>query len=130
MAVDEGTHETHASDSLGPQVELEVGCDGAQFAQRARLKLAYTLACDAEPGSDLFQRLGGLAVETEAERKHTAHAWVQPEQRLRELRAAELVRGRLVRPFRMDVFDQVGVHALAVADRSLEADRILDQVEQ
>ena len=30
----------------------------------------------------------------------------------------------------MDVLDQVGVHALAVADGRLEADRILDEVEQ
>ena len=30
----------------------------------------------------------------------------------------------------MNVFDQVGVHALAVAHGSLEADRILDQIEQ
>ena len=39
-------------------------------------------------------------------------------------------RGALVRLVRVDVLDQVAVEALAVADGRVEADGILDQLEQ
>src|SRR5919204_213363 len=42
---------------LPPQVKLEVGCDGAQLAQGARLELAHALAGDPEAGADLLERL-------------------------------------------------------------------------
>ena len=47
-----------------------------------------------------------------------------------ELGRAEPLRGRLVGLVGVDVLDQVGVEALAVADRSLEAHRVLDELEQ
>src|SRR2546423_5724413 len=55
---------------LGAEVKLEIGRDGAQFPQRAGLKLADTLARDPEPRSDLFEGLRRIPVEAEAERKH------------------------------------------------------------
>src|SRR5207245_7061684 len=63
-------------------------------------------------------------------REDTLHAGVQQKERLGQSAAAKLLRRRLVRSFRVNVLDQVGVHALAVADRGLEADGILDEIEQ
>src|SRR5204863_855442 len=105
---------------LGTKVELEIRRDRAQFAQGAGFELSDALARDAEARPDFFERLRWLAVESEAKCKHAAHARVQAQQRLGELGLAELLRGRFVRSLRMDVFDQVGVHALAVTDRGLE----------
>src|SRR5262245_10723526 len=116
--------------NLGAQVQLEIRRDRAQLAQSPRLELAHPLTGDAEPSPDLFEGLRRLPVEAEAERKHTTHARVQSEQRLGELLAAQLLRRRLVGTLGVDVLDQVGVHALAVAYRGLEADWILDEVEQ
>ena len=48
----------------------------------------------------------------------------------RELLLAEVERGLLVRPVALRVLDQVAVERLAVADGRLEADRILDEIEQ
>ena len=93
-------------------------------------ELADTLARDAEPGADLFERLRLLAVETEAEREHTAHPRVQLRERSRELLGAEDLRGLLLGLRRVHVLDQVAVEALAVADRNVEADRVVDELEQ
>src|SRR5881394_1612775 len=48
---------------LRPQVKLEIRCDRAKLAQGPGLELAHALARDAEPRSDLFQRLGRLAAK-------------------------------------------------------------------
>src|SRR5262249_32664618 len=115
---------------LGPEVKLEIRRDGAELAQRPRLELAHALARDPEPRADLLQSLRRFSVEAEAERKYTTHARVEAEQRLGELLAAQLLRRRLIGTLGMDVLDQVGVHALPVPHRRLEADGILDEVEQ
>src|SRR5215208_1239259 len=128
VTVDE--HDSHASWELGPQVQLEIRRDGAKLAQRTRLELADALTRDAEAGTNLLERLRRFPVEAEAQRDDAAHAWIQPEHCLRQLLAAQLLRRRLVGTLRMDVLDQVGVHALAVADGRLEADRVFNEVEK
>ena len=55
---------------------------------------------------------------------------VEPQERLGELGGAKVVGGDGVGPVGVRVLDQVAVEALAVADGSLEADRILDELEQ
>src|SRR5262245_55333835 len=115
---------------LGAQVELQARRDGAELPQGARLELADALAGDAEVGADLLERLRLLAVETEAALGHVAHARVQPLERLRELGRARVLRRLLLGRGGAVVLDQVGVHRLAVADRRLEGDGVLDQVEE
>src|SRR3954451_5002667 len=66
VTVDE--HDSHASGDLGPQVELEIRCDGAQLAKCPRLELAHALTRDAEARAHFFQGLRRLAVETETKR--------------------------------------------------------------
>src|SRR4051812_27232138 len=102
-------------------VELQRRRHRAELAQGAGLELAHALARDAEPDADLLERPRLLPVQPEAKRQHVAHARVQPEQRLRQLDRAKLLRRRLVGLVGVDVLDQVGVDALAVADRELEA---------
>ena len=51
-------------------------------------------------------------------------------ERVGELACAQPVGGRRVGPGRVRVLDQVAVQALAVADGRLEADRVLDELEQ
>src|SRR5690242_5048406 len=113
---------------LGAQVELEIRRRHAQLTQRTRLELTHALARDAEAGTDLFERLRLLAVETEAKRKHAAHARIEMRERTCELARARPLCRRLVWPFRVDVLDQVAVERLAVAHRSLERHRNLDEV--
>src|SRR5262249_16123589 len=116
--------------SVRRQIEEEIGSDGAKLPQRARLELAHPLSCDAEPLPHLFERLRILAAEPEAKLHHPAHPRVQMAQRLRELLVTEVDRGALLRPVALRVLDQVAVQRLAVADRGLEADRVLDEVEE
>ncbi len=73
---------------------------------------------------------GGLPVESEAERQDAAQTGIQLRERRRELACPQPHRGSLVGRRGVDVLDQVAVEALAVADRRLEADRILDELEQ
>ena len=73
---------------------------------------------------------GDGAVEAEALGEDVAHARVQAVERVGELGRAEPV-GRLgVGPGGLHVLDHVAVEALAVADGRLEADGILDELEQ
>src|SRR5207302_10509936 len=95
-----------------------------------RSELAHALARNAKAGADLFEGLRLLAVEAEAEREHAAHARVQARERARELLRPEQVRRLLLGLRRVQVFDQVAVQALAVADRDVEAHGILDELEQ
>src|SRR5262249_60622095 len=90
---------------LRTQVVLEIGRNRAQLAQRTRLELADALARDAETGTDLFECLRGLAVETEPQREDAAQARVESQQRSRQLLAAELVRRRVVGTIGIDVLD-------------------------
>ncbi len=71
-----------------------------------------------------------VPVEAEAQSQHPAHARVEPLERAGELLRAQSLGGRRVRTIGLRVLDQVAVEALAVADRSLEADRVLDEVEE
>src|SRR5712691_6036150 len=96
-------------------------CCCAQLASGAGLELAHALVRDSRADTDCFQGLRGLAVESEAKREHAAHARVQMRQRIRELLRAQPGRPALIRRLRVDVLDQIAVHALAVADECLEA---------
>ena len=69
----------------------------AQLAQRARLELADALACDAQLGTDVFERARALTVEAEAQDENTLHAGCEPLQRIRELAVPVLDRRALVR---------------------------------
>ena len=109
---------------------LEPRRDRAQLLQRPRLELPHPLAGDAEVVADLFERLRLLAVEPEAAEHDVPHARVEPVDRLGELGRPGVVGGRAVGRLGLLVLDQVGDHALAVADRRLERDGILDEVEQ
>src|SRR5918995_2174188 len=115
---------------LGLEVELEARRDRAELPQGARLQLADALACDPELAADLLERLRLLAVEPEAKYQHALHARVQAGERPSELACAVVLRRDAGGRIGILVLDQVGVEALAVADRCLQADRVLDQLEQ
>src|SRR5207248_10364735 len=100
---------------LAAEVQLEVGRDGAELAEGARLELPHALAGDAETGADLFERLRLAVLEAEPKGEHALHARVQVLERVRELDRAQPLRGRLVGLVGVDVLDEVGVEALAVA---------------
>ena len=106
----------------------ESGAAMPQLAQRARLELAHALARDAEPGADLFERLRRLAVETEAQREHAAHARVQMRERVREL-ASSADCCAVISSGASELTSSIRspYMRLAVADRRLEAHRILDE---
>ena len=55
---------------------------------------------------------------------------VEPQERLGELGGAQVLGRHRVGPVGLRVLDQVAVEALAVADGRLEADRVLDELEQ
>src|SRR6187200_1271106 len=112
------------------QVELEVRCDRAKLAQRARLELADALARDPETRPDLLERLRLLAVEPEAEREHLAHARVEAVERANEFAVSHRVGSRQLWPVGLRVLDQVAVERLAVADGRLEAHRLFDELQQ
>src|SRR3954468_5481312 len=120
----------NASRRLLPQVKLEPRRRHAELAEGPRLELADSLAGDAEAVADLFERLRLFAVEAEAQGEHVPHTWIQAGERSRHLARAQPLGGRLVRLRRVHVLDQVAVEALAVADRRLEAHRVVDQLEQ
>src|SRR5437879_1058091 len=117
------------SRASGAQVQLEVGCDGAELAEGSRLQLPDPLAGDPEARADLLERLRAPVLETEAEGEHALHARIQVQQGFGQLGRAKAFRGRLVRLVGVDVLDQVGVEAFAVADRGLETDRVLHELE-
>ena len=112
------------------EVQLQPRRDVAQFPQRARLELADPLAGDAETDADLLERLGMVPVEAEAQSENPAHARVESLERAGELLGAQSLGSRGVWAVGLRVLDQVAVEALAVADRSLEADRVLDEIEE
>src|SRR5262249_59017805 len=114
----------------GWQIQLERGCNGAKPARAPSLGLPNALGSEAERGAPLFQRLRHLAVQPEAPGQDEPHPWVQDIQCVAELDGAEIVRRRHLWTIELRVLDQVAVDALAVTDRRLEADRILDEVEQ
>src|SRR4249919_3360660 len=98
------------------EIKLETRRDGAQLSQSTGLELAHALARDAEPGSHFLERLRIGVMQTEAQRQHVTHAWVEPRKRLLQLRLAEIRRRGHVGTFRLHVLDQVAVQRLAVAD--------------
>src|SRR5437867_4076983 len=115
---------------VGCEVELEIRGEEPQFAQGAGLELADALARDPEPRPHFLEGLRIGAREAEAQLEHVAHARVQALQRVGELLVAEVERRLLVGTVALRVLDQVAVERFAVADGRLEADRILDEVEQ
>src|SRR5581483_1784008 len=114
---------------LRAQVVLEVGSHRAELPQGPRLELAHPLAGDAESGTDLFERPRRRAVEAEAKAEDVLHARVEVRERFLHLGRAEPLGRRRMRLVGLRVLDQVAVEALAVADRRLEAHRILDEIE-
>src|SRR5262245_10382693 len=125
------THGTRAKPRLlGLEVELEARRHRPQLPQRAGLELTDPLARDAELAADLLERLRFLAVEPEPQRQDALHARVEAGQRSCELAGAEVLRRRARGRLGVLVLDQVGVEALAVADGRLEADRVLDQLQE
>ena len=73
---------------------------------------------------------GSLPREPEAKLDDVAHARVQALQSARQLLLPQVDRRLLVGTVALRVLDQVAVERLAVADGRLEADGILDEVEQ
>src|SRR2546430_14503389 len=92
MTVDEPG--PHPERLLAAEVELEAWSDHPQLAEGAGLELAHALAGDAEVGTDLLERLRGLAVEAEAAREHVAHPRREATQCFGELGGLERHRGR------------------------------------
>src|SRR4051794_5211640 len=115
---------------LGAQVELERRGDHAQLAQGTRLELPDALARDAKVRADLFERLRRLPIEAEAAGDDVAHSRREPQERLGELGGAEMLGRHRVGAVGLQVLDQVAVQALAVADGSLQTDRVLDELQQ
>ncbi len=103
----------------------------AQLAQGPRLELAHALPRDPELDADLLERPAAGAVQAVAEHdQHALEPRLQLRERPRELRRAK-PKGRLRLGLgRVHVLDQVAHHALAVADRRLEAHVVLHEVEQ
>ena len=73
---------------------------------------------------------GLLPGEAVAELEHMPHARVQLPERLQDLRLSQLFGRDCFGLIRVRVLDQVSVYGVAVADRRLETDGILDELEQ
>src|SRR5581483_936356 len=113
---------------LAAEVQMQVGRDRSELAQRARLELADALARDHELPADLLERLLPVAAEPEPAGEHVAHPRLQVLERPCELCRAQPLRRRLLGLRDVLVLDQVAVEALAVADGRLERDRVLDEL--
>src|SRR5206468_4005408 len=112
------------------EVELELGRHHSKLAERSGLELTHPLTRDAEAGADLFERLRRLAVEPEPACEDEPHAGVEVVERLCQLGLPQPCCRLGVRLVGLRVLDQVAVEALAVADRGLEADGILNEIEE
>src|SRR2546423_4678843 len=101
-----------------------------ELPQSSRLELRDARAGHAELGADLLEGLRLLAREAETKREHVAHPLVQAAERIGELRAAQELGEHGVGLLAVHVLDHVAVHRVSVADRRLEADGVLDELEQ
>ena len=102
----------------------------AQLAQRTRLELANSLPRDAELDADLLERPAARSIEPEPEHEDSLEPGLELRQGAREFRRAEPKRRLRLGPDRVRILDQVAHHALAVPDRRLETDVVLDEVEE
>ena len=94
-----------------------------QTLQRILLDLAHALARDAEHASDLFKRLGLIAVEAVAQLDNPPTVGRQPGERLLERPSSEGRRGGLERRCRLVIGHAVGKgRACVVVERGVERD--------
>src|SRR5262249_1971547 len=116
--------------ALIDQVERELGRGVSQLLERPRLQLADAFARDAELLAHVLEGLRGAAGEAEAPLEDLAQPRLGLLERLPELGRLQALGRRHLRLRRRLVLDQVRIEAVSVTHRRLEADRILDQLEQ
>ncbi len=110
--------------------QLEPGRLGAELLQSTRLELSDALPRDPELHSRLLERQRIAAVEAEAKRQDLLEARVEQLQRPTELERAHRQRRLVLGRGCTGVLDQIAHRALAVADRRLQADVILHELEE
>ena len=113
-----------------PEVEVELGRSRSKLAQRPRLELSHALARDAELPPDLLEGLRRLARQSEPAVEDFPQPLLEAGKCFGKLDRAEIVGHSRLGTLGRLVLDQVGVHAVAFSDRGLEADRVLDELEE
>src|SRR5262249_59892345 len=83
-----------------------------------------------ELSADVLECLRVRAGEAEATFENVAEPWLEPAQRLFEFHGLETLGCGCFWLLPRLVLDQVGIKSVAVPDRRLKADGILDQLEQ
>ena len=118
--------------SVAREVELEIRRERARSSRSARDSSWRTRSrVTPSPVPTSSSVFGSLPASPKRSSSDVAHARVQAAaERVRELLLPQLIAVLLVGTVALRVFDQVAVERLAVADGRLEADGILDQVEQ